>query len=33
MPSVIELLRTPASIKMALISTKLSSRLTVRDKH
>ena len=32
MPSVIELLRTPAAIKTAPISTKLGNRLTVRDK-
>jgi len=32
MPSVIELLRTPAAIKTAPISTKLGSRLMVRDK-
>jgi hypothetical protein len=32
MPSVIELLRTPAAIKSVLILTELGSRLTVRDK-
>jgi hypothetical protein len=32
MPSMIELLRTPAAIKSAPISTELGSRLTVRDK-
>ena len=32
MPSVIDLVRTPATIKMAPILTKLCSRLTLRDK-
>jgi len=32
MPSVVKLLRTPATIKTAPISTKLGNRLTIRDK-